>query len=241
MKKFTFLTNILDFIFPNYCLICENNVPADKKYVCPECFNKIPDFDQKHLPVLLKRINHPSFDELFIRFQFDPRFRILIHHLKYARCTQIAQYFGAALAAMLPGNYDYIVPIPLHRAKLKERGYNQSLLIARELSRILELPLEDTLLERIHYTKTQTHLNRKERLQNVAGAFQLVGDVRGKKIVLIDDVITTGATLNTCAAVLKNGGAKVVDLAAVATPTTLLQEQLEREISGNLVSLQKSG
>ncbi|HED09199.1 MAG TPA: ComF family protein [Caldithrix abyssi] len=241
MKKNTLLWNIIDFIFPNYCLVCETQVERDKKYVCNTCFSEILNFDEKYRPVLLKRINHPAFDDIFIRYQFGPVFRILIHHLKYQQCLQIAEYLGRALSTIITGTYDNIVPVPLHKAKLKERGFNQSTLIAREVSKATAIPLSEKILMRRRYTKTQTHLNREQRLTNVARAFTLHEKVEGKRILLIDDVITTGATLNTCAGLLKAHGAGVVDIAAVATPTTLLQEQLEREVSGNLVSLQKSG
>ncbi len=241
IKKMTFLRNLIDFIFPNYCLVCESAVEAEKKYICPTCFGNILNFDEKYRPVLLKRINHPAFDDIFIRYQFGPVFRILIHHLKYQQCLQIAEYLGRALSTIITGKYDCLVPVPLHKAKLKERGFNQSTLIAREISRVLDVPLSENILVRCKYTKTQTHLNREQRLANVATAFTINEEVAGMKILLIDDVITTGATLNSCARLLKAEGARVVDIAAVATPTTLLQEQLERDVSGNLISLQKSG
>ncbi len=241
MKKLTFFREIIDFIFPAYCLVCESVLMSGQKYVCSACFNEILNFDKKFMPVLLKRINRPAFDEIFIRYQFGPVFRILIHHLKYQQCRQIAVYFGQALAAIINGDYDYIVPVPLHKAKLKERGFNQSLLIANEVARSIGAPVCEEMLLRHRYTKTQTRLNRKQRLANVAEAFSVNERVRDKKILLIDDVITTGATLNTCARLLKAEGARVVDIAAVATPTTLLQEQLERDVSEALISLQKSG
>ncbi|GAB4375543.1 MAG: hypothetical protein Kow0042_21070 [Calditrichia bacterium] len=115
---------------------------------------------------------------------------------------------------------DLIIPVPLHPVREKERGYNQSYHIARGLFSQSGLPIHQNLLRRIRHTRSQTELNREERRNNVDQAFQVVHDpeIKGKTIALIDDVVTTGATLNECARVLKLAGARRVLGFTLSTP-----------------------
>jgi ComF family protein len=113
--------------------------------------------------------------------------------------------------------------VPLNPVRLKERGYNQSALIAQQLSNITRIPFSVHLLKRLRNTPSQTKLSREQRKENVKGAFAVQGNVEGKRVLLIDDVITTGSTLNECAKVLKQNGAAWVTAAAIATPTDFFQ------------------
>jgi ComF family protein len=106
-----------------------------------------------------------------------------------------------------------LVPVPLSARRERERGYNQSLLIARSLSPLWRVPVWDDVLQRTHFTSSQTRLTPEERLRNVSGAFRVGGDtarLRGAHLVLVDDVVTTAATLNACAAALFAGGTRVI-------------------------------
>lgn len=146
--------------------------------------------------------------------------RHLIHLLKYGRLEPLARPLGARLATLLPaaGPVDLVVPVPLHRRRLRSRGFNHAELLAGELSRIAGLRLDRRVLRRVRHTETQTGLTIGERRLNVEGAFQVRRPeaVAGKAIALVDDVITTGATAAACAAVLKQAGASRVVVLALA-------------------------
>lgn len=141
--------------------------------------------------------------------------RKAVHELKYRNLRAIAPYLGRFLADHLQANPlpgEVLVPVPLHQRRLRERGYNQSSLLARELSKQTGLPVNERCLVRIKYSQPQTKAaNVEERRQNVADAFRCCDDsVNGKQVIIVDDVCTSGATLKACAVALKSGGATSV-------------------------------
>ena len=145
--------------------------------------------------------------------------------LKYQGQTAAGQALGRALGRMLERESlaearPVVVPVPLHGSRLRERGYNQSVLIARAMARVLDLSLEDRALKRVRATETQTNLDSAERGANMEGAFRSRrrDRVRERRVLLVDDVVTTGATANACAAALLEAGASEVDVATVACP-----------------------
>jgi ComF family protein len=146
----------------------------------------------------------------------------LLHHMKYRDRPDLAmlagRWFGGEIAAHFSGEvFDMIVPVPLHRKKERKRGYNQSVYLARGIAESTGIPVQDVLL-RTKYSDTQTHKSRIERWQNVSGIFQLRDPQRitGKHVLLVDDVVTTGATLESCGCTIMNGGAVCVSAAALA-------------------------
>ena len=151
---------------------------------------------------------------------FDDHYKSLIHNFKYKRKISLGQRLGKRLGENLSLDqrfleFDFLVPVPLHPARKRERGFNQSEILAEVVSERMNLPVLKRVLKRIKNTKDQTNLNVEQREKNVSGAFSLSSakdgeQIYGKKIILIDDVITTGATLRECAEVLKEGGAKKV-------------------------------
>ena len=112
---------------------------------------------------------------------------------------------------VLPG-FDYIVPVPMHPRKKRQRGYNQSELIARQLGEFLNMEVRTDILKKTRYTRPQSKLKRNDRLHNLEGAFSVSPDVfvEGKRILLVDDVLTTGTTINTCAKILKDKGVNMI-------------------------------
>ncbi|HXF49833.1 MAG TPA: ComF family protein [Verrucomicrobiae bacterium] len=151
---------------------------------------------------------------------FDLHNRELIHRLKYYGDEPAGKFLGAELGKLVMGFdsrpvWDAIVPVPLHWTRKWSRGFNQSLILAGALSKTTGLPILPAL-RRIKRTKDQTRLTRNERLANVRGAFRVVRDVKEKKLLLLDDVTTTGATLEECRRVLGNAGASQISAAVVA-------------------------
>jgi ComF family protein len=150
-----------------------------------------------------------------------------IKSLKYRYRLSIAVKLGRMMATVAMadpdiGNAEAIIPVPMHRVRLRERGMNQSLLLAEELSSELELPVLSGALVRTRYTKQQTTLARKKRRDNVAGAFKVtdIAAIKGKRLLLVDDVTTTGATLEECAKTLTDSGALAVYCLTAAVALT---------------------
>jgi ComF family protein len=145
----------------------------------------------------------------------------IVHALKYGGWSAVADGMAERMARLrwprdVIEERAALVPVPLARVRERERGYNQSTLLARALAAKWELPVHDHVLERVRATRTQTRLTPDERRGNVSSAFRVpeaaAGELRGKHIVLVDDVITTGATLATCAAELFRAGARVISI-----------------------------
>lgn len=158
----------------------------------------------------------------FIRFTKKGKSQKLLHLLKYRNKPEIGEEMGRLYGLTLAQNgyseeWDIIIPVPLHPLKQKRRGYNQSEKFASGLSQSLNIPAKE-MLERKKFTETQTKKSRLQRLENVDEVFDLkeTENVSGLRILLVDDVITTGATLCACANVLLAYGAKHVDLATIA-------------------------
>lgn len=150
----------------------------------------------------------------------------LITRFKYQGATYLAHPLGKLMADYKDEIFSFahiemVVPVPLHPRRLQERGFNQSLLLARVISRIHKIPLEFNVLERIRYTQPQTQLSRLEREKNMRGAFRVRKNhlPAGSNILLIDDVFTSGATVGECARVLKEAGAQQVQVLTLARAT----------------------
>lgn len=159
------------------------------------------------------RATPSSLDAIFSAAVFAPPLRDAIHDLKYNNGRALARPLGQqmVLAWRKRGlSADLIVPVPLHRSRVSERGYNQSALLARVLAAEVGVPIAERLLIRQRATAHQVGLSRAERAQNVAGAFSCLGEVAGKHVLLLDDVATTGATLEACASALRAAGASQV-------------------------------
>ncbi|MCX7761723.1 MAG: ComF family protein [Candidatus Kryptonium sp.] len=158
-------------------------------------------------------------------FKEESAIQILIHELKYQNKSSIGLLLGEIVGNAIKDDpnfstADALVPVPLHKIRLRERGYNQSELISKGISKVIKVNVEKDLLIRARNTETQTKLNLDQRKENVKDAF-VVNDkhknfVNGKKFVIVDDVITTGATINECAKALVSSGASKVFAVSVA-------------------------
>ena len=212
----------LDFLFPKWCVGCRQR----GDFICQDCRNSIARINEPLCP----RCGRPQISDILcpgcvswsaaingIRapFRFDGVIRQAVYDLKYHNIRALAEPLACLIndylmANPLPG--EVLVPVPLHRRRLRERGYNQSGLLARELGKLTNLPVVDDCLVRQKHTSPQARTAAvAERQSNVDGAFICSGsDVYGKTVLLIDDVATSGATLNAGAIALKAAGASSV-------------------------------
>lgn len=220
---------LLEFVAPSKCLVCGDRVGiADRasEFMCDVCFDNIPYLaDQKEL-ANRTRENFPD-GELAISNFFamialkeDSDYMNLIHGFKYYGISRAALELGRALGEVMKDfastDYDAVTPVPIHKVRRRERGYNQAEFIARGVAERIGVELDIKLLKRKKYAASQTKLTAEERKKNVGGVFASGrSDAANKKILIVDDVITTGSTINTCAEILRESGAARVDAAAV--------------------------
>jgi competence protein ComFC len=208
----------IDLIFPPICYICDSSLSQDRKIICERCWSEIPEFDGQ----LDQSLRTRSFDCLFILFEFEDKIRQLIHLLKYKRHLTLGRYFAFEAKNKFPNlikhSFNEIIPVPLYKTRRRERGYNQSEEIAVAMATIFQIPVKSEHLLRIRPTSSQTKMTKEEREMNVKGAFYCPADLADKNILLIDDVITTGSTIEVCVNILKKAGANKVGVFVVAHP-----------------------
>lgn len=194
----------LDLLFPRRCAGCG----VEGSLLCIKCQRSLPPLDH---PIT----RTPDIDGIRSLFAYGGVMRQAILHLKYYDVKALAAPLAQLLKRSLdsePLPFDMLIPVPVHPRRLRERGYNQSTLIARELSKLISVPLADGVLIRRKNTPPQARTpSLEERQRNVDGAFYCRRhNLKGKHILLIDDVCTSGATLGACASVLKSVGAASV-------------------------------
>ena len=216
--KKQFFDPVIDLLFPPVCYICDANLPEDRKIICTKCWSEIPPFNGS----IDKSLRSRSFDNILILFEFEVKIRQLIHLLKYKHHLTLADYFAAEATlrfSMLREHvYTEIIPVPLYITRMRERGYNQSEEIAKALAKTMQIPVKSEHLLRIRPTSTQTKMDKEEREKNVKNAFFCPSKLYPNNILLVDDVITTGSTIEACVTVLKEAGANIVDVFEIAHP-----------------------
>ena len=234
-----FFNGIVETLFPSNvtCFLCGEEVWNDKYVLCNTCEREVVFPDKICLKCgtplhslanycLTCKNNKRYFTMARAPLVYKDKVAGAIKRFKYENKKYMARYFATFMAEEFErnkneiGKIDFLVPVPLHEDKEKERGFNQSALLAEEFSKIIEIPVLKGNLVRVKNTKTQTELSYKERQENLEKAFKVLNwrEVKGKRIILIDDVLTTGSTLNHCAhALLKSGAAAVYALTAATT------------------------
>ena len=228
---------LLSLFYPPVCAICSGEVPG-KEYLCQACQAKAPriqpPFCAKCSEPFFGAVNGPFFcsncsnQKLYFEaavavYQSRGIVRRLVHEFKYGYRAYLRHVIAGWLCAALDDPrlrgraFDCIAPVPLHPARQRERGFNQAELLGQLVAARTGVPLR-RLLERTRYTTTQTAFDRAERMKNLRNAFHLrkKADVRGLRVLLIDDVLTTGSTLSACARVLRRAGASSVYAATAA-------------------------
>ncbi len=207
--------DVLDLIFPNPCVVCGENLSSDDDAICLACLYRLPRTNYHRTPdnPLEKRFWGKADVEratAFFFFQKGSAYQHLLHLLKYNLRQDIGRALGRCAAAELLEEpsfraFDYVVPVPLHANRLRQRGYNQSECIAEGLAAVLQVPMETETLFRAIENPTQTKKSVYERWENTVGIFDLHNRAtfEGKHILLVDDVLTTGSTLIACVQALK--------------------------------------
>ena len=189
---------------PAHCSCCAQTFPnATSKHLCGTCLKKSPPFSKTHVAGL-----------------YQGSIKAAVHQLKYRNQLTLAKPLGQLLSETVAAAEDdfvpdFIVPVPLHPHRLRQRGYNQALEVARPVSRQLCVPIDITLLQRSRKTQQQQGLSASERRRNLRNAFTLTSETSAIKILLIDDVMTTGETVRECCRTLVAGGVEEVQVAVI--------------------------
>lgn len=221
-----FARDIVDFIYPPICIVSEARLPEgnSNNFVSDEVLNKLEIADNYTLIKASQKLLCKKVYSKFI-FEDDSDLQTIIHHLKYKKMNRLGILLGEILSEELKFISDIsdytIIPVPLHPVKEKERGYNQSVYIAKGISSKLGIPVQDKLVKRIRNTPSQTLLTGSQREKNVMDAFCIndksFGDYDGRPVLILDDVITTGSTVNEVTKVVTNDlGVKEVIVASIA-------------------------
>ena len=228
----------LDMLYPRRCIGCGGTTPDSFHYICWECWSDSarvePPFCSLCGDPVAGAVDHdficyscsaakPAFDGARSAARYDGVVGEALRQLKYEQALWLAPDLATLLHNCIRAEYpdqvfDLLVPVPLHPVRKRSRGYNQSAVLARELARRLRHKSRPGLLKRVRPTISQTNLTAKDRLSNVTQAFQFRKGSRlaGRKVLLVDDVMTTGATVNACAKALKKGGAATVHVITAA-------------------------
>lgn len=201
------------------CHFCESDLPWIR-HACIRCALPLPT----HQSICGEcQTKSPAWHHLMCPFSYSPPVDYLIHQLKYRHNLVAGQVMGSLLAMHVKLQYgsksplpEFIIPVPLHRNRLKERGYNQALELANHISDLLLVPLDTRVCRRIRDTSAQQSLMRSDRKTNIKGAFSLDKNVSGCHIALVDDVVTTGSTINEISQLLMEAGTRTIDVFCVA-------------------------
>jgi ComF family protein len=236
VKKFT--QALLDFFFPPLCHVCRTYIPAaGELHICSPCHEQMHPVSHPlctvcGIPFVGAGRDHacgrclkhpPSFNAARAALIYDGPGRSLVHALKYTHKIHLRRPLGLLTAQSLADFVashapDLIVPVPLHVKRLRSRGFNQAILLGEVLAREWQIPLHRQAMRRIRWTEPQINLTAEQRRDNVKGAFRVSDPaaVAGKRVLLVDDVFTTGSTAEECSKVLKKSGAAEVTVVTVA-------------------------
>ena len=225
------LTDFVELVFPNVCASCGNNLYDHERVVCAECLYYLPrtnfhrNLNEKVSEIFFGRFLI-EYATAFVYFQKDSKFQQLIYLLKYKSRIDIGEELGRLFGNDLAesgvfDSVDLIIPVPLHPKKMKLRGYNQSEAIAKGLCESMNKMLNIDVLQRCTFTETQTKKDKASRWDNVKEAFEIKNSekIQDCHILLVDDVITTGATLEACATKILEVANTKVSIASLAIAT----------------------
>lgn len=223
-----FFDNIKDFFFPKICIISDKKLSRENSndFIDDNLLSGLPGLTPDDLLEIRAKVKADYFNS-YLPFRAESPAKVLIHYLKYRGFSKIGiflgKYYGAEYARSFTKlkQYDIICPVPLFKTKVRERGYNQSEFICSGLNSVIGISQINDLVIRTRHTKSQTHLKYFERMSNVKDAFRINdsfrGKITGKSILLVDDVVTTGATMNEVIKVLRNEDIKEISAFTIAS------------------------
>lgn len=215
-------------VFPNVCFVCTDALAKGEEYICTGCRYRLPKTNFHLLPE--NPLEQRFYGIIDVKDVYSYLYFIksgsvsqLLYKLKYGNVPELGvvlgRWFGKDLHEVGFGKrYDLILPVPLHKSKLRKRGFNQSDGIAKGLSEALEIPYNDKVIIRIQKNESQTRKSRIERWQNVENIFAVYDPekVKDLRVLLVDDVLTTGATLEACAAAIRKAGSAEIGIVTLA-------------------------
>lgn len=205
--------NILELIYPKTCGMCNK---ISKSYICNKCKLKL----KKILKLNKINFNDKYFDSLTYLFRYEGNIRTMILEYKFKDKSYLYKFFSEIIVnnCNLKNKYDIILPVPIHKKRKLQRGYNQSELIAKDIAKNIDIEYSNSVLQKIKNTLPQSSLNKSQRINNVLGVYNIIKPqyINDKKIILMDDIYTTGSTVNECSKILKKNGAILVDVLTLA-------------------------
>lgn len=225
MKVRTLWADLVDLIFPRCCEACDQALVGAERVICTACRFDLPRVADSSLKYSLKHrlASHYEVKAVWSYLVFTKKGKVqnVLHALKYNNRPEVGvllgELFGSELLAeqQVPAA-DLIVSVPLHRQRIRQRGYNQSDRFAEGLSRVLGIPWSGAALVRTRHTQSQTGKTKAERQKNVAHIFAVNEPVTNRAIILVDDVLTTGATLDACVEALVENGCSCIYIMTIA-------------------------
>lgn len=238
---------LLDFVYPPHCPVCVAWLPPDgRQVICMACADALaqdagPRCRRCSAPVdsachgaACTNCDHwqaTEFSRALVLADFRDVAHDAIHHLKFSGIKQIGCFLGGCIATYKPfeqhlSSLDVLIPVPLHPARQRQRGFNQASEIARGLGSVLGVPIDERTLRRVRSTRQQARLDAATRLDNVMGAFVAGRPLRAQRVGLVDDVMTTGATMSACATALRTVCSGEILAITVASPFRRQQDRL---------------
>lgn len=218
------LAQALNVLYPRHCPICHEILEDQRRKICPECEASLhpisgprcrrcsrPVAEQEEYCPECEQSKH-EFTEGLSVFVYNEEWKISIEKYKYYGCREYGEFFALCMTAAVRSRIplwkpDLIVPVPLHRAKQRARGFNQSWDLARQIGEALSIPAEEHLVEKPKATRSQKKLTARERRQNLSDAFRVTRPLAGEVLLVVDDMYTTGSTMDAMAECLKRAGA----------------------------------
>jgi ComF family protein len=228
LELFRLIDDLICLVFPRICACCGNSLWKHEEIICTSCDFRLPrtrfhlESDNPASRTFWGRVVVEN-ATAYLYFNKGNKAQQLVHLLKYKGRKDIGIFFGEQHGRLLKESADYqsvemILPVPLHKKKFMKRGFNQSEQYAVGISRVMQIPVNAHILERCHFSDTQTKKSRFERWKNVSDLFTAknTSQLEGKHVLLVDDVITTGATLEACIRVLSDIPGIRISVAAIA-------------------------
>ncbi|NLX64561.1 MAG: ComF family protein [Clostridiaceae bacterium] len=208
----SFFEKLIRLVYPAKCMVCDQVLNEDTfLHLCEPCKKNLPRYQKG----FVRSMQMPYLDGIFAAFYYRDGIKNAIQCMKFKSHPRLAQTMGSLVCEELfkyqpVPEFELIVPVPMHPKKKRQRGYNQAELVANEVARKLNKDLRNDILIKVQNTTAQIRLKREERLMNLENAFMINNSImknnRNGRVLLVDDVLTTGTTVSTCAKILKENG-----------------------------------